>query len=481
MKRMKIFTWAILVVAGLTACTDWLTVQPKTEVSKDDMFKSSGGFRDALIGVYTLMRDYNYAPNGNLVTGMVEYIANLWYAKSNTEMGDFVQHNYRGDAVEAASGELFLQQYRAITNLNLMLSYVDNGVLSSKEYALYKGEALGLRAYLHFDLIRLYGPMPANVPEGRSYLPYVTTVSLENYTYSTYNEYMKTLIADLDSAEVLLARVDPIITTANSALNSPPLNEYRQNRMNYYAVLAQKARVHLWMGNKEEALRCARLVKNAAIEGITPQFALGPMSPLGPIGGSGGNDFVFFNEQIFAVYVEDFSDVQMASSSNSYLNQYSYLIEGLYPEVNGAADIRLYLWYSSTYNASSSMYKRSTRKYAGLDAAETTNVSPSRGVPLIRLAEMYLIIAECAPLDEANTVYGELLKSRNVLATALTEENREEVLMTEYLKEFYAEGQTFYAYKRYAVEQMRWSDLTCGESDYVVPLPRREISTEDIY
>ena len=50
MKKMKIFAWTILLAAGLTACTDWLTVQPKTEVSKDDMFKSSGGFRDALIG-----------------------------------------------------------------------------------------------------------------------------------------------------------------------------------------------------------------------------------------------------------------------------------------------------------------------------------------------------------------------------------------------------------------------------------------------
>ena len=42
MKKMKIFAWTILLAAGLTACTDWLTVQPKTEVSKDDMFKSSG-------------------------------------------------------------------------------------------------------------------------------------------------------------------------------------------------------------------------------------------------------------------------------------------------------------------------------------------------------------------------------------------------------------------------------------------------------
>ena len=239
--------------------------------------------------------------------------------------------------------------------------------------------------------------------------------------------------------------------------------------------------MYLWMGNREEALRYARLVKNAALEGVTPQFTLGPSSALGPVGGNGGNDFVFFNEQIFAMYIENFDDSQMASAANSYQYQNNYWIEELFPVVNGMTDIRLYQWYTSTWNASVGMYKRSTRKYSGLRSTETTNASPSRGVPLIRLAEMYLIIAECAPLDEANEVYRELLSNRNAPVTVLTETNREDVLKTEYLKEFYAEGQMFYTYKRYGTEQMRWSNHTCGESDYVVPLPRRETSTENSY
>lgn len=45
-------------------------------------------------------------------------------------------------------------------------------------------------------------------------------------------------------------------------------------------------------------------------------------------------------------------------------------------------------------------------------------------------------------------MYRELLNSRNVPVTTLTETNREEVLTTEYMKEFYAEGQMFYTYKR---------------------------------
>ena len=37
------------------------------------------------------------------------------------------------------------------------------------------------------------------------------------------------------------------------------LREYRRNRMNYYAVLGLQARVHLWLGERDEALRYARL------------------------------------------------------------------------------------------------------------------------------------------------------------------------------------------------------------------------------
>lgn len=37
--------------------------------------------------------------------------------------------------------------------------------------------------------------------------------------------------------------------------------------MNYYAVLGLQARVHLWLGEHDEALRYARLVKEATVAG----------------------------------------------------------------------------------------------------------------------------------------------------------------------------------------------------------------------
>lgn len=39
----------------LGSCSEWLDVQPKTEVKQDRMFESESGFKDALIGCYMLM------------------------------------------------------------------------------------------------------------------------------------------------------------------------------------------------------------------------------------------------------------------------------------------------------------------------------------------------------------------------------------------------------------------------------------------
>ena len=347
--------------------------------------------------------------------------------------------------------------------MNTLLEYIDiqNNVLTEDEEDLYKGEALGLRAFIHFDLIRLWGPMPTGIDGNRDYLPYVTTVQLENYPYSNYQEYMAKLCADLDSAELLLQRVDLIVANDKSV-------SYRQNRMNYYAVLGLQARVHLWLGEHDEALRYARLVKEATVAGEKKQFALGVE-----------NDFLrydrvlYSSEQLFGISLEEFNDNMIADGSYAAFEQKSTNLRELY----AAEDIRFrYLWYTDDGGG-----LRSSNKYGNMASFDTENPAPTKSVPLIRLSEMYLIIAECAGLAEANTVYTEFLASRGLTTTELTESNRQEIILQEYLKEFYAEGQMFFVYKRLGTVNMRWSSRMCGEDVYVLPLPLRELSTTENY
>ena len=54
---------------------------------------------------------------------------------------------------------IWLKAYNAIANINNELEYLEKekSILDPINYAIIKGELLGLRAYVHFDLIRLFG------------------------------------------------------------------------------------------------------------------------------------------------------------------------------------------------------------------------------------------------------------------------------------------------------------------------------------
>ena len=458
MKKIKSLLFMSCVIFSLFGCTDWLTIQPETQVTKEDMFKTQAGFYDALTGSYILMRD-NYSPSGQMVLGGVEYMANLWETTEGLGVAYYyASHDYRVERVERELGNMFLKQYEIIANLNILIKYIDNQqrVLTDKEEKLYKGEALGLRAFIHFDLIRLWGPMPTQVDESYKYLPYETTVQLENYPYSNYREYMNKLCADLDSAELLLKQVDPILSAGKSS-------GYRPNRMNYYAVLGLQARVHLWLGEKDEALRYARMVKDATSVDGKKLFSLGSQADLNR------NDRVFYaSEQLFGVAIEEFDDSRIPDG----FKQLTTEVDALYT----IKDIRLSLWFANNGGY------RSPNKYDNMASSDSQQTkAPSLSVPMIRLAEMYLIIAECADLSEANGMYKEFLASRGLVTTELTESNRKEVIQLEYLKEFYAEVQMFYVCKRLGTVTMHWGTKECGEDVYVLPLPLRELNTTENY
>lgn len=95
----------------------------------------------------------------------------------------------------------------------------------------------------------------------------------------------------------------------------------------------------------------------------------------------------------------------------------------------------------------------------------------------MRLAEMYFIAMECGSLAEANMLYEEFCISRDIEFVELQDNAQlEETLIQEYNKEFYAEGQAFYAFKRLAVEDILWAKFPGNEDSYVVPLPLNEVN-----
>ena len=98
-------------------------------------------------------------------------------------------------------------------------------------------------------------------------------------------------------------------------------------------------------------------------------------------------------------------------------------------------------------------------------------------IPMLRMSEVYLIALETTDvLDDANRLYQSYMQAHSVsdMADFATLEEVKPFIIGEYRREFIAEGQMFYTYKRTATLDMMWCDDPMEEQDYILPLPRTE-------
>ncbi|MFR7808085.1 MAG: hypothetical protein ACLU4N_01610 [Butyricimonas faecihominis] len=71
---------------------------------------------------------------------------------------------------------MYTDFYNAIVNVNNLLDFVDNGVLSEDMYKLIKGRGIRIKSFCHLDLLRLYGPIPGKQTD-KKILSYAREVS----------------------------------------------------------------------------------------------------------------------------------------------------------------------------------------------------------------------------------------------------------------------------------------------------------------
>lgn len=435
----------------LVGCSNWLDVKPTNRVEQGEMFSTENGFENALTGVYIQMKDENLYGK-TLTMDFTENLAQHWKVNASNIEGYISVFDYKNASVESLIDGIYTSFYSAIVNINNLLSFVDNGVLSSDIYNLVKGEALGLRAFLHFDLLRLYGPIPGKQTNSKI-LAYAQKVSRDNLPVHTWQEYITFLEKDLNDAEELLSKLE------QEGIEND-FFAYRQNRMNYWAVLALKARFYLWIQNKEKAAEYA----NKVIGG--KKFKLSQSADFT------NKDYIASSEHLFSMHVYDLEKItENYFYRGGGVQQAKILIEkDLFQ--NDVTDIRKRELWKQIKETSSTRFV--LMKYKQGDAV----VASKEQIPLIRLYEMYLIAIECS--DDA-TIYqpliDELVHARNIsLDMTAADINKKNVFVVdEYNKEFYGEGQQFYQNKRRNDETIKWSNIPGSESVYVLPLPKNEI------
>ena len=470
LKVMKCILYSIVVLLGFftAACNDWLEVSPETEKDREDVYSTQDGFRDVLIGAYIRMKS-NALYGEEMVCGTVEMLAQHWNNSTSGSKSEYLsKYDYKASVVESAIGNIYNNLYKVIADVNGLLEYVDRkkDVFTGKNYDLIKGEALAIRAFCHFDVLRLFGPMPDKLPVD-AILPYVTKVTNVPNSKLTFSAFTTCLLEDLQEAENCLKDSDPICSNSIEKLNNlssaaDKFTGYRQMRMNYYAVCALKARVYLWLGNTGEALKYAKLLIDAKDPEGKDMYCLGNSNDCANF------DYTFSSEHVLNLNVYNLSST--LGTGRGYEKDKNILTARLYDAAT--TDIRFkYMWeeVSGSWWEPKHFY---FKKYVQSDKMPSLS---KNSIPLIRLYEMYLIAMECSSLEEANELYKKMCVARDIPEVTITsKEQLKQILVLEYNKEFYGEGQAFYAYKRLAIEDIFNAQVLGAVDTYVFPLPVQE-------
>ncbi|WP_205511273.1 RagB/SusD family nutrient uptake outer membrane protein [Longitalea arenae] len=449
-----------------TGCKKWLDVQPKSDIREQELFNSESGFKDALIGAYQLLAT-RPAYGQNLSMGFVDAMGQR-YATSSTSHPFYAtsRYDYTNTGVKNYINTIWSTLYKAIANVDNVLMQIDGKkqLFLNNNYNLVKGEALALRALLHFDLLRLFGAAPV-VDGNRKAIPYVTSFGIESYPLLPVNEVIDSCLADLNLAAELLS----VDKTVRNAFNEDPFLSYTRNHMNYWAVKGLQARIHLYKGDKTAAAAAAGEVISSA-----PEYF--PFVSSAAAAATNNRDRPYTTELLFSLYaykineyVDDYFKTTAANgtpvlyTTNTNLNNVYETASG------GSSDLR----YVNLFTSYPSGF--STTKYW----QDAITSEPLKGhIPMIRLSEMYYIAAECAPTPAEGMAYINTVRSNRGLAQRpvnVSAATLEAEILKEYKKEMYAEGQLFFYFKRKNTARVDGSTINMSDATWILPLPDDEM------
>lgn len=336
-------------------------------------------------------------------------------------------------------------------------------VENEMEKGLIWGEALALRALFHFDVLRMFAPS-MEVDDGEIHIPYVDSYPVISTTYYSNADILKKIETDLLKAQKLIAKCDvekhPVWMETGYRMFGKGLADelpeevffaFRGFRMNYYAVTALLARVYIWEKEYKKAFDCAdevtKAYNNEPLFGFTETLS---------------NDMKDCANVIFSVSSETLLDDYKPFVTSGNDNLFLFTAEDIYE--GSSEDRRGKAWIS---NLGSLQY---SKKYL-LEESETGYDV----IPVLRLSEMYYIMAEYYAQEgnftEAGKMLDQVRSARGLISSSSGFSSIEDFrarLLKEMRKEFVGEGQLYFQYKRF-------NDKSLSEKvKFVFDLPENE-------
>ena len=459
---------AVGITIAATSCEGFLDITPDGQVKRDEMLATNEGVEDALYGVYAKLRNTTLYGQ-EMYFSSLEIMSQTLYCYGNTGVTALGQYDYNNTTVKNVFAMIWNDMYNNISNVNSVLNAPLVDGANAYPANIYKGEALALRAMMHFDLMRLFAEQITVNPNAKG-IPYATEFSLKTPDFETLAENYNHVLADLQEAERLLADEGEYENTTSFMAD-------RQIHLNLHAVRALMARVFLTKGDKEKALEYAEKVIAQSGRQLKTKTEV-----INDVAGVLSKKECLFGVYFSGFYTQVSAKLQQTISYSS-LDLRSDFME-MYEKGVSGLDFRTTAYFTSVDMGGTAKYRLS--KFTDIyDLQNNASARPAdliQGINMIRLPEMYYIAAECL-LDKdypkALDYFNEVVTNRGL--DALSGEGEEtltqEVINTERYKEMIGEGQTFFNMKRLNLSIPSYDNsVTYRPEDgiYVVPIPDSE-------
>jgi tetratricopeptide (TPR) repeat protein len=454
MKRKLIYIFSLIVGLSTLWSCDFDT-EIYTAIDMDNAFGSAQDIQNALNGAYRNVGYYPY--RGNRVIAIGDMASDI--AEADASTGHFVAINMW--TFTDTSGELldvWTYAYKVIDQstrgINGALELLASENLPDGDDVKLKtaiSQFYALRALAYFDLVNLFG-LPYKVGGGNSQLGIVLVdkepiEEFQQVSRSTVEETYAQILKDIASAK-----------------------EYATGKLNQYyfneaAIYALDARVKLYMHRYEDAITSAEKaieLRNSA--GVSNETYV-----------SMWRSTAITGEDIFTI-VKSEDDNLSANALNTLYGSYEASVSEFTKTRFQPNDIRLNLIYEhEDYGVNH------PGKYDGLPSSAAVG-----NIPVFRLSEMYLIIAEAEAIlgNDLTAAQNALLYTakRDTDITSIsdlpaTQNELLDFIEEERIREFFTEGHRFYDLRRTGAIASIAGDEQFKAANFVYPIPSEEINS----
>ncbi len=464
-----------------TSCESWLDLKPETQTTEDELFSTVDGYRSVLNGVYKSMASATLYGR-ELTFGMLTCMSQQYDLTSDVmreqKYLSAMGLEYGNTDIKPAVDDIWKSGFNVIANANNLIQNLEK--VSSDMFAkgelerdLMLGEAYACRAMMHFDLLRLFAPAPVSGDQG-NYVPYVEKfpnimangIGVDAFLEKVIKDliYAQELTIDFDTTAAGRCLMESNSSRFNNVLNNwsagyEEAKEYddflkgRGYRLNYYSISAILARVYLYAGQYDNALKMVDLVKGynfvSDISYYMASFGL-DLEASDDLKMTSSLLFALYNEKAYTALKMDqhFAKKLSTIGAGNLFVMKKTLFEAWNGEDESSGDMR----YNVLKYLVNGVYPISGKYYASEDGGiRDKNASL---VPIFRYAELEYIRAECYARQQDWAQVSSILYNLRMFKGMWSPVNVDnwndfvKMLVCDARREWIGEGQLFFLYKR---------------------------------